>query len=114
MEKSNQFSISYAINSGLIKTVASGVVDGIIHNASVLISSVNIYELRNSKTDFIDTISQGFSFEISCPDDDIACLVATSIREKLKRGETIVVNGGFPIAHKNIVVVSTPYDYFLI
>ena len=65
MEKSNQFSISYAIHSGLIKTIASGVVDGIIHNASVLISSVNIYELRNNKTDFIDTISQGFSFEIS-------------------------------------------------
>ena len=108
-----EYHVAYTLYFGLVRSSASGKFEGIDYSSSVRITSSNVYDVENNKTKTTDSVEQKIVFKIPCPDDITAGLVATAIKEKLKKGEPIYLEGGFPVGDQNVINVSTPYNAFL-
>lgn len=109
---SQEYTLSYALSGGLVRSVAEGSYDGRNYSASVRVECSNVYDVPNEKTGVIDTIKRELFFRISCPDNITAGQVLNFIRDKFKKKETLLIDGSIP-DNNGVVRVNNPIEYFL-
>lgn len=109
---SQDYFLSYTLKGGLVRSVAEGSFDGRNYSASIRIEASNVYDVPNEKTGAIDTIKRELIFKISCPDNITAGQVLSFIREKFKKKESLMIDGGVP-DNNGVIKVNNPIEYFL-
>jgi len=83
------------IKGGLIKTLAECTLDGKYYGSAVRITTRNLYQNLNKKTNFVDDIETEVIFRIPCLTDKDAGILAAHIRDIFSSGKILRLSCDF-------------------
>ena len=101
----------FDIKGGLIKTLAECTLDGKYYGSAVRITTRNLYQNLNKKTNFVDDIETEIIFRIPCPNDKDAGTLATHIRNMFSNSKILRLSCDF--IDNEIVSIKESYDEIL-
>ena len=107
----HNFASIYDIKGGLIKTLAECTLDGKYYGSAVKITTRNLYQNLNKKTNFVDDIETEVVFRISCLSDKDAGILAAHIRNMFSNGKILRLSCDF--IDNEIVNIKESYDEIL-
>ena len=107
----HNFAFIYDIKGGLIKTLAECTLDGKYYGSAVRITTRNLYQNLNKKTNFVDDIETEVVFRISCLSDKDAGILAAHIRNMFSNGKILRLSCDF--IDNEIVNIKESYDEIL-
>ncbi|MBE9818756.1 hypothetical protein [Campylobacter concisus] len=105
------FYSTFDIKGGLIKTLAECTLDGKYYNSAVRITTRNLYQNLNKKTNFVDDIETEIIFRIPCSSDKDAGILAAHVREMFSNGKILRLSCDF--IDNEIVNIKESYDEIL-
>ena len=101
----------FDIKGGLIKTLAECTLDGKYYNSAVRITTRNLYQNLNKKTNFVDDIETEIIFRIPCSSDKDAGILAAHVRDMFSNGKILRLSCDF--IDNEIVNIKESYDEIL-
>ena len=107
----HNFASIYDIKGGLIKTLAECTLNGKYYGSAVRITTRNLYQNLNKKTNFIDDIETEIIFRIPCSSDKDAGILAAHVREMFSNGKILRLSCDF--IDNEIVNIKESYDEIL-
>ena len=101
----------FDIKGDLIKTLAECTLDGKYYGSAVRITTRNLYQNLNKKTNFVDDIEMEVVFRIPCLSDKDAGILAANIRNMFSDGKILRLSCDF--INNEIVNIKEGYDEIL-
>lgn len=101
----------FDIKGGLIKTLAECTLDGKYYGSAVRITTRNLYQNLNKKTNFVDDIETEIIFRIPCSSDKDAGILAAHVRDMFSNGKILRLSCDF--IDNEIVNIKESYDEIL-
>lgn len=105
------FEIAYTLGKDyIVKSTGAGQMDGRNYGASVKISTYNLYEKDNLKTEAKDEVMEEVTFKIPCEHDSEAGALSDFLRQARKSKEVLVLIGSLPNQRGEVSVINTPRE----
>ena len=101
----------FDIKGGIIKTLSECTLDGKYYGSTVRITTRNLYQNLNKKTNFVDDIETEVVFRIPCPNDKDAGILAAHIRNMFSNGKILRLSCDF--IDNETVNIKERYDEIL-
>ncbi|MBN2965184.1 hypothetical protein JWV37_10360 [Sulfurospirillum sp. T05] len=102
------FEVSYNLGRDyIVKSTGAGAMEGRKFGSSVKVSTYNLYEKPNEKTEVMDEVMEEVIFKIPCDSDAEAGALLDHFKQCRKTGQAISFSGSLPNQRGEVSVLNT-------
>ncbi len=106
------FEVSYDLHPKFtVKSVGAGAFEGRSFNASLKISTRNVFERLNQKTGAYDEIEEKIVFKFPCENDSQAGDLLDTFRRFRSSGEVVHLKGNLPNQNNEVLVLNNVMEF---